>query len=189
LAFYTYLWLREDGTPYYVGKGHGNRAFDWHRRFRTPPRDRIIIQEHLSEADAFAAEVFLIAFYGRKNLETGCLRNLTDGGEGPSGQVMSESFRRFHSARLKANPFPPHSPEMKEQIRQKLIGIKRSASFCEKNRARMKANNPFRGKTHTPEVLKIMSEAAKRRSQNPEYRKMQSEAGKRGAAARWGKTK
>jgi len=27
VEFYTYLWLREDGTPYYVGKGCGKRAF------------------------------------------------------------------------------------------------------------------------------------------------------------------
>lgn len=24
MTFYTYLWLREDGSPYYVGKGRGH---------------------------------------------------------------------------------------------------------------------------------------------------------------------
>lgn len=86
------MWLREDGTPYYVGKGKDRRAF----RPGCPPRDRIIIQEWFCEIDALAAEIFLIAFYGRKDLGTGCLRNLTDGGESAtSGWKPSE--RTKHS--------------------------------------------------------------------------------------------
>ena len=185
--FYTYLWLREDGRPYYVGKGHGDRAFDWHKRVgRAPSRDRIIIQEHLSEEDAFAAEVFLIAFYGRKDLRTGCLTNLTDGGEGPAGQRMPESFRRFHSERVKANPFPPLSAESRKRIAQKLKGRKMSASFCDKNRQRIRENNPFKGRKHSEETRKRMSERAKARFKTPEGLAMASAAGKKGAAARWG---
>jgi hypothetical protein len=78
MEFYTYLWLREDGTPYYVGKGRGRRAF----RKGSPSIDRVLIQAFPSEEDALAAEIFLIAYYGRKDLGTGILRNLTDGGDG-----------------------------------------------------------------------------------------------------------
>ena len=79
--FYTYLWLREDGTPYYVGKGSGHRAFvSWgHRHPRPKDRSSILIQEFPSERDAFSAEIFLISYYGRKDLGTGCLRNLSGG--------------------------------------------------------------------------------------------------------------
>jgi len=80
--YYTYLYLREDGTPYYVGKGSGARAFKWHRT-GCPPKNRILIQEFPSEMDAFEAEKFFISFYGREDLGTGCLLNLTDGGENP----------------------------------------------------------------------------------------------------------
>jgi hypothetical protein len=83
MIYYTYLWLRYDGTPYYVGKGTRNRAF----RKGGPPRDRILIQEYPSEEDAFAAEIFLIAYYGRKDIGTGCLINHTDGGEGQVGVI------------------------------------------------------------------------------------------------------
>jgi hypothetical protein len=85
MGFYTYLWLRKNGTPYYVGKGKGKRAFVKNdHRFNPPPNaEYILIQEFPDEAAAFAAEKLLISFYGRQDLGTGCLRNLTDGGENP----------------------------------------------------------------------------------------------------------
>jgi hypothetical protein len=84
--FYTYLWLREDGTPYYVGKGSGNRAFVGRRHRVFPPKNvaNILVQPYPCEEDAFFAERFLIDYYGRADLKVGCLRNLTDGGEGQS---------------------------------------------------------------------------------------------------------
>ena len=95
---YTYLWLREDGTPYYAGKGSGIRAFtSWaHGVHKPKTKDRIIVQEFESEEDAFVAEKFFISYYGRLDLDTGCLRNLTDGGENPpsaKGVKRSEETR------------------------------------------------------------------------------------------------
>ena len=83
--FYTYMWLRENGTPYYVGKGSGRRAYVrfGHRVGVPKETERIIVQEFECEADAFFAEKLLIALYGRTDNNTGCLSNLTDGGENP----------------------------------------------------------------------------------------------------------
>ena len=188
MAFYTYLWLREDGIPYYVGKGHGNRAFDWRRRIGSAPaRNRIIIQEHLSEEDAFAAEVFLIAFYGRKDLKEGCLINLTNGGEGPAGQKMSPEWCERNRQRVKNTPRRKLTLEECQHISRKLTGRKMSAEFCEKNRRRMLENNPFKGRKHTEESLRIMSEKSRARFNTPHGFAAASAAGKKGAAARWGK--
>src|SRR5208282_1105509 len=89
MTFYTYTWLREDGSPYYVGKSfHGNPAYPkGERAYRKgcPPSERIVIQNWSDEATALAYEMYLIDFWGRKDLGTGCLRNLTDGGDGISG--------------------------------------------------------------------------------------------------------
>ena len=73
-TFYTYAYLRSKdsktakaGTPYYIGKGHGKRAYNPHRR--TPvPKDKskiVILKENLSEKEAFAYEKEMILFYGR----------------------------------------------------------------------------------------------------------------------------
>ncbi len=97
IVFYTYLWLREDGTPYYVGKGKGNRGFKSKgHRHPCPPVERIITQNWDTEEEAFEAEKFLILYYGRVDKGTGCLRNLTEGGEKPpnrKGKSLSTEHR------------------------------------------------------------------------------------------------
>ena len=89
---YTYVWLREDGTPYYVGKGSGSRAYKTHKRHGcAPPLGRVVFYIAKDEAEAFENEIALIWYYGRKLLGTGCLRNMTDGGENPP-----KSRKGFH---------------------------------------------------------------------------------------------
>ena len=78
MGFYTYLYLREDGTSYYVGKGMGKRAFSSQHWVPVPPKERILIESHASEEEALEAEKLLISYYGRKNNKTGILRNLTN---------------------------------------------------------------------------------------------------------------
>jgi general stress protein YciG len=104
-AFYTYLWLREDGTPYYVGKGRGRRAFISRAHTVRRPKElsRIIVQEFETEEDAFRAEQFLITYYGRQDLGTGCLRNRTDGGEGaanPSEELRNVRRQAMHTVNM-----------------------------------------------------------------------------------------
>ena len=83
--YYTYAYLREDGTPYYVGKGTGKRAYTRHRRRKgnsvpLPPRDRIVILEYfMDEDDAYKHEAYLISKYG-KEADGGILINLCEGG-------------------------------------------------------------------------------------------------------------
>jgi len=89
--YYTYAYLREDGTPYYIGKGHGYRINYSRRTVPLPPKERRLILKYFSnELDAFRHEVYMIDVFGRKDLGTGILRNRTDGGEGTVNVVRTK---------------------------------------------------------------------------------------------------
>lgn len=105
-GFYVYAYLRDDNTPWYIGKGKEDRAWSHRNKEQSnTPADHskiVIMETNLTEVGAFALERRYIRWYGRKNKNTGILRNLTAGGEGANGSVQSPETinKRLETMRL-----------------------------------------------------------------------------------------
>lgn len=95
--YYVYAYINKTtGLPYYIGKGKGNRAFQKHKNVPTPKdiSKIVFLETNLSEIGSLALERRYILWYGCKDINTGILRNLTDGGEGTSGRNHNEIQRK-----------------------------------------------------------------------------------------------
>jgi hypothetical protein len=124
MQYYTYAYLRKDGTPYYIGKGKNNRAFYKTKNEIKPPRDKsriIFLKQNLTEEEAFKHEKYMIAVFGRKDLETGILYNRTNGGEGSSGLRLTEEQRKRRGEIQRGRPV---KESVKLKIKNKLLGVK-----------------------------------------------------------------
>lgn len=116
MIYYVYAYYEPGcAEPFYIGKGHGDRAYRhlkicygqktvFHKKLKSlldggfQPEIEILA-DGLSEFEALHLEKQLILKFGRKDLGTGCLYNCTDGGEGFSGGIRDEEFRRKLSLR------------------------------------------------------------------------------------------
>jgi hypothetical protein len=133
--YYTYAYLREDGTPYYIGKGKKGRAYSRHHRSCPTPKDKsriIFLKKNLTEPDALKHEVYLINVLGRKDLGTGILRNLTDGGEGITN--TSRTLSEEHKLKIaKAMTGKRHSKETLAKMSQAQLGNQNNRYFPKKS--------------------------------------------------------
>ena len=164
MEYYTYAYLREDRTPYYIGKGKGNRVY--RRRYKgiNPPKDKsriIFLKQNLTEEEAFRHEIYMISVFGRKDLGTGILHNRTNGGEGSSGVVRSDEYIRKLSVRTKGKNNPNYGKIASEETRRKISEGTKNPS--EEKRKKMSValrgeNNPMYNKTHSKETRKKISE-------------------------------
>lgn len=141
-GYYVYAYLREDNTPYYIGKGKAGRAFREDRPFKPNDLKRIsIIEQNLTEAQAFDLEIELIAKYGRKDLNTGILRNKTDGGEGVTNTTLTaeQKLAKGRKAELHSNfgKFGADNRAAKEYIviapSNEVIKIKGLNQYCKEH--------------------------------------------------------
>lgn len=123
-TYYTYAWLREDMTPYYVGKGIDNRSYRPHRRgdkYMSPPsRDKVLfLKKNLTEFDAYKHENYIINILGLKS-EGGILINMSYGGEGSSGRKATEyCIQRSKETNLGKTLTEEHRKKVSQQVSQR----------------------------------------------------------------------
>ena len=168
MNYYVYEYLREDLTPYYIGKGSGNRAWRKNRNYYPGDDNRVkIIKDNLTEDQAFELEIELIAKHGRKDLGTGILRNQTHGGDG--GTVGPEARKKI-SENAKGKPKTAETRrKMSESTKLQNARLKESGWQYPES-AKQKIREVNAGKAYTDEARKAYQNTIKNRTPEEQAR-------------------
>jgi hypothetical protein len=188
---YTYRDTRpsKNSQIIYVGKGQGQRAYaHWEkvvhqnrgfgavlaklRQLGLAPLISIV-KEFTEEAEAFVEEMRLIAELGRRDLGTGTLFNLTDGGEGTAGALRTVEWK----ANIRAsNSTPFNTAQSAEMMRKRWADPEYRAKTTAAIREALKDPGVIArreaGKAafvDTPEFRAVMSRATSKMWEDPEY--------------------
>lgn len=116
--YVIYRHLKPNGETFYIGIGAKRRAFAkesrnsfWNNIVSKYKYEVQILKSDLTWEDACELEITLINWYGRRDIGTGILANMSDGGEGSPGHIVSA--------------------ETREKQRQAKLGMKFSKERCD----------------------------------------------------------
>lgn len=179
-----YCGYRFDYEPFYIGKGHGERKrhCKWdgnHSKFLSNKINKIeetgkaviifIVKNELEEKEAFELEISLIKDIGRRDKKLGSLVNLTDGGEGTGGFMLTKEQR---ARRVSPMLGKHHSENTKKLLSKKLKG----RIISEETRKKMslgrtgdKHHKCWLGKKQTPEHIEKIKEGVRKKRNMPGY--------------------
>jgi hypothetical protein len=170
---YIYAYIRNKdsaaakaGTPYYIGKGYGPRAWSLDHKVLLPSDNRyiIIIEHDLTELGALALERRLIRWYGRLDNCTGILRNMTDGGDGVTRSSWPEARRAAYLKNKREGKVrKPHTQETKDKIGR----ANKGKSHKRSKEAIQKASESMTGRVVSNETRSKISAANKGRKLGP----------------------
>lgn len=159
--YYVYMHRRAtDGSIFYVGKGHGKRAYYKHNRslhwrnIESKSGFEVdICQSGMSEPEAFLLEMWVIASLRHKGV---ALCNLTDGGEGMSnpseetrrklseahlGKKMTEDQRKAVSDRMRGELNYWYGKTFSDEHKEKLAAARIDRKLTETHRKRIGDSN------------------------------------------------
>ena len=177
-TYYVYMYLDLDNIPFYIGKGQGPR-YEIRRHLGSNNRNRFLknkirkvgianikihfFHKNLTEAESFSWESYWIKYIGRRDKGEGSLCNLTNGGEGLSGAIVSKETRQKISKIHKGKKIAPEVIERQAESLRKHYETR---------------PNPFKGKKHSEETRKKMSESATGRKLSDEAKRKLSDFNK-----------
>jgi hypothetical protein len=179
--FYTYAYLREDRTPYYIGKGQKMRIYNKNGKPCGVPKDKsriIFLKQNLTEEEAFKHEIYMITVFGRKDLGTGILHNRTDGGEGKSGCRHNENTKKKISKAVSGKNHPLYGKTPSEETKRKMSIANKGRVISDewrKNLSDSRKGRPgtygFKGKKHSDETKQKLREINCGRTHSEETKK------------------
>lgn len=185
---------------FYVGYGQGKRAYHfkgrsqyWHNivnKYGDPIV--VIVKKDISLKYAKKLEIAYIKIYGRRNMGLGPLVNLTNGGEGNNGVIVSKETKKKLSDSHKGlipgnkgkkgyfkhtleslqkisdtNKGKKHSEETKEKMSKNRKGITLGRKLTEEHKNKISLsnkgeNNAFYGRKHSEETRRKISETKRK---------------------------